>query len=153
MIDTIVHEGLGHGGVALLTVSRSGVVSTVAWSSNADSKLVEAGGTLANLAVAGIFWLLLRRAGNASPATRMFLLLVCAFGLFTGTGYFFFSGITNFGDWAMVIQGLQPHPSLANSADRRRDISPTWGRWWRLVPGLVRYVGVPLSLSTAASRG
>jgi hypothetical protein len=29
--------------------------------------------------------------------------------LFTGTGYFFFSGITNFGDWAAVIRGLQPH--------------------------------------------
>jgi hypothetical protein len=29
--------------------------------------------------------------------------------LFTGTGYFFFSGVTNFGDWAAVIRGLQPH--------------------------------------------
>jgi hypothetical protein len=29
--------------------------------------------------------------------------------LFTGTGYFFFSGVTNFGDWAAVTRGLQPH--------------------------------------------
>jgi hypothetical protein len=29
--------------------------------------------------------------------------------LFAGTGYFFFSGVTNFGDWAAVIRGLQPH--------------------------------------------
>jgi len=29
--------------------------------------------------------------------------------LLTGTGYFFFSGVTNFGDWAAVIRGLQPH--------------------------------------------
>jgi len=29
--------------------------------------------------------------------------------LFSGTGYFFFSGVTNFGDWAAVIHGLEPH--------------------------------------------
>jgi hypothetical protein len=29
--------------------------------------------------------------------------------LFTGTGYFLFSGVFNFGDWAAVIRGLQPH--------------------------------------------
>lgn len=29
--------------------------------------------------------------------------------LFTATGYFFFSGVANFGDWAAVIRGLQPH--------------------------------------------
>jgi hypothetical protein len=40
---------------------------------------------------------------------RYFLLIVCAFNLFTGTGYFFFSGVTNFGDWAAVISGLPLH--------------------------------------------
>lgn len=29
--------------------------------------------------------------------------------LFTATGYFLFSGVANFGDWAAVIRGLQPH--------------------------------------------
>jgi hypothetical protein len=29
--------------------------------------------------------------------------------LFTGTGYFLFSGVTDFGDWAAVISGLHPH--------------------------------------------
>ena len=32
-----------------------------------------------------------------------------AFNLFDGTGYFFFSGVTDFGDWARVIEGMQPH--------------------------------------------
>jgi hypothetical protein len=41
--------------------------------------------------------------------TRYFLLITCAFNLFTGTGYFFFSGVTNFGDWAAVISGLHLH--------------------------------------------
>jgi hypothetical protein len=29
--------------------------------------------------------------------------------LFTGTGYFLFSGVANFGDWAAVIHGLEPY--------------------------------------------
>jgi hypothetical protein len=109
MLSDVLHEGLGHACVALATVAPQGMISTVAWSSAYDSKLVDAGGTLVNLAAAGVFWLLLRGLRRASPATRMFLLLSCAFNLFDGTGYFLFSGVTNFGDWAGVIQGLEPH--------------------------------------------
>ena len=39
---------------------------------------------------------------------RLFLFAACAFNLFTGTGYFLFSGLGNFGDWAMVIAGTHP---------------------------------------------
>lgn len=109
MLSDVLHEGLGHACVALATVASQGVISTVAWSSAYDSKLVDAGGTLVNLAAAGVFWLLLRSLRQAPAATRLFLLLGCAFNLFTGTGYFFFSGVTGFGDWAGVIQDLEPH--------------------------------------------
>jgi hypothetical protein len=109
MLSDVLHEGLGHACVALATVAPQGVISTVGWSSAYDSKLVDAGGTLVNLAAAGVYWLLLRSLRRASAATRLFLWLCCAFNLFTGTGYFFFSGVTNFGDWAGVIEGLHPH--------------------------------------------
>jgi hypothetical protein len=109
ILTNVLHEGVGHGLVALLTGAKSGVLTTVAWSSAFDSRLVEAGGTLANLAAALIFWIALRRPENASLPTRYFLLITCAFNLFTGTGYFFFSGVTNFGDWAAVISGLHLH--------------------------------------------
>ncbi len=109
ILTNILHEGVGHGLVALLTGAKSGVLSTVAWSSAFDSRLVAAGGTLVNLAAALVFWLALRSAKHASMPMRYFLLITCAFNLFTGTGYFFFSGVTNFGDWAAVISGLQPH--------------------------------------------
>jgi hypothetical protein len=92
-----------------MTGASSGVLTTVAWSSAFDSRLVEAGGTLVNLAAALVFWLALRSAKHASMPTRYFLLITYAFNLFTGTGYFFFSGVTNFGDWAAVISGLHPH--------------------------------------------
>lgn len=104
-----LHEGIGHAAIALLTGAQSGILSTVAWSSSFDSRLVQAGGTLVNLVAGALLWLLLRIRRNASPHTRYFLLIACLFNLFDGTGYFFFSGITNFGDWAGVIAGLQPH--------------------------------------------
>ena len=109
ILTNILHEGVGHGLTALLTGARSGVLTTVAWSSVFDSRLVEAGGSLANLAAALLFWAVLRRSKCSSMTTRYFLLITCAFNLFTGTGYFFFSGVTNFGDWATVISGLDPH--------------------------------------------
>lgn len=142
ILANVLHEGVGHGLTALLTGAKSGLLTTVAWSSTFESRLVEAGGTLANLAAGLIFWFVLHTAKNASTPTRYFLLISCAFNLFSGTGYFFFSGVTNFGDWADVISGLQP-------------------RWlWRALlvvlgavayyvalrvvgGGLVRYVGVP----------
>lgn len=142
ILANVLHEGVGHALTALLSGAQSGLLTTVAWSSPFDSRLVEAAGTLANLAAGLILWFGLRSARNGSVSARYFLLLACGFNLLSGTGYFFFSGISNFGDWAAVISGLNPH-------------------WlWRVLLvgigaasyyacvlvvglGLVRYVGVP----------
>jgi len=141
MIGTMLHEGLGHGALALLTGARSGTLSTVAWSSAYDSRLVAAGGTLVNLAAGLIFWLALRAARNASAATRFFLLIACAFNLFTGTGYFFFSGVTNFGDWAQVIAGLHPY-WLWRALLIVIGMAAYYGAMRLVATGLVRYLGV-----------
>jgi hypothetical protein len=109
MVSDIVHEGLGHAAIALLTGAKSGMLSTVAWSSDFETRLVAAGGTLANLAAGLIFWLALRNAKNASARWRYFLVISFAFNVFSGTGYFLFSGVCNFGDWAEVIAGLPAH--------------------------------------------
>jgi hypothetical protein len=109
MLSTMLHEGLGHAAVAIATLHVSGTLTSLAWSSVQDSRLVAAGGTLVNLASALVFWLLLRAARNASPTLRFFFLITMSFNLLTGTGYFFYSGVSNFGDWAQVIEGLQPH--------------------------------------------
>jgi len=81
----------------------------VALQSDIDTRLIAANGTLVNLLFAAIFWLLLRRGSRYRPAMRYFLVLALMGNLFTGTGYFLFSGVMNFGDWAVVIQGLEPH--------------------------------------------
>jgi len=142
IVANIFHEGVGHAAIALLTGTKSGVLTTVAWSSDVDSRIVAAGGTLANLAAALFFWIALRSRTAVSVRWRFFLLTCLAFNLLDGTGYFLFSGLTNFGDWAVVIAGLQPH----------------W--FWQVLLvvvgivsyyasalavgiGLVRYVGIP----------
>jgi hypothetical protein len=109
MLSTMLHEALGHGVLALLTGATSGTLTTVAWSSVFDSRLVAAGGTIVNLTAGFVFWVALRAARNASARTRFFLLISCAFNLFAGTGYFFFSGVSGFGDWQQVIAELHPY--------------------------------------------
>ena len=91
MIANVLHEGLGHGAMALMIGAQSGVLTTVAWSSAFDSRLVAAGGRW-NLAAGIVFWVVLRSAKVASVQLRFFLLTSVAFNLFAGTGYFFFSG-------------------------------------------------------------
>jgi hypothetical protein len=141
IIANVVHEGLGHAATALLSGTQSGVLTTVAWSSEFDSRLVAAAGTLANLAAGLVFWIALRGAAGASVRLRYFLLISLAFNLFTGTGYFFFSGVTNFGDWAVVIAGLQAH-WLWRTVLVVVGIAAYYGAVLAVGSGLVRYVGV-----------
>ncbi|MFZ0284365.1 MAG: hypothetical protein WAL32_03990 [Terriglobales bacterium] len=109
ILQDTLHEGLGHGVTAWLSGAQRITVSTVAMQCNIDTRWISANGTLVNLLFAGIFWLVLRGRLHYRPATRYFLVLAMAGNLFTGTGYFLFSGVTNFGDWAAVIRGLQLH--------------------------------------------
>ena len=142
MLADALHEGLGHAAVALLTGAKSGVLSTVAWSSTGDSRLVAAGGTLANLMAALVFWIVLRKVTHGSVRLSFFLLTSVAFNLFAGTGYFFFSGVTNFGDWAAVIDGLPAH-WLWRSLLVVVGIASYFGAVLVVGTELVRYVGVP----------
>jgi len=109
VLANLLHEGLGHGVTAWLSGAHQLTLSTVALSSDIDTRWISANGTVANLLFGVVFWLLLVKPERYKPGTRYFLVLAMAGNLFTGTGYFLFSGVTNFGDWAQVIQGLEPH--------------------------------------------
>jgi hypothetical protein len=142
IVTDLLHEGVGHGLTALATGARSGVLTTVAWSSGFDSRLVEAGGTLVNLLAALLFWLVLGASRRASVAVRYFLLITFAFNLFSGTGYFLFSGVTDFGDWAAVIAGLHPH-WLWRTALVVVGAASYYASARAIGVGLVRFAGVP----------
>lgn len=109
ILQDVLHEGLGHGVTAWLSGAHHITISTVAMQAEIDSRWIEANGTLVNLVFGAIFWILLLRPGRYRPATRYFLVLALMGNLFTGTGYFLFSGVSNYGDWAAVIHGLHPH--------------------------------------------
>ncbi len=109
VLQDVLHEGLGHGVTAWLSGANQLTISTVALQCDIDTRWISANGTLVNLLFGAVFWVLLLRPQRYSPAARYFLLMAMAGNLFTGTGYFFFSGVTNYGDWAAVIRGLQPH--------------------------------------------
>jgi hypothetical protein len=72
---------------------------------SADTRLVMAGGTFANFAAAALFFLLAHQPG-VSPRLRYFGWLSTTINLMMASGYFLFSGIGGFGDWAMFVRGL-----------------------------------------------
>jgi hypothetical protein len=106
-LGNIIHEALGHGGACLLSGKAPIAVSTVAMRCSADTRLVDAGGTVANFAAGALFFGLCR-FGRWSPRIYFFFWLCMTINLLTATGYFLFSGVGGFGDWAEFIKGLGP---------------------------------------------
>ena len=106
-IATMIHEALGHGGACLLSGGTPLVVSTVHMECSIETRLVAAGGTLANFAAAALFFVLSRFA-RRYPTMLFFCWLSWTVNLLTATGYFLFSGIGGFGDWADFIKHLGP---------------------------------------------
>jgi hypothetical protein len=107
VIANVIHEGVGHGGMCVATGGRPLALSTVHFECSEDTRLVAAGGTLANLVFGALFWGA-ARAVKQSASWRFFFWLLLTFNLFDAGGYFLFSGIGNFGDWAAVVAGWQP---------------------------------------------
>src|SRR3984893_10213085 len=107
VIADFIHEALGHGGMCVATGGRPLVLSTVHCEGSADTRLVAAGGTLANLIFGALFWVA-ARAVKRSASWRYFFWLLMTFNLLGVGGYFLFSGIGNIGDWAAVVAGWHP---------------------------------------------
>ena len=107
VIADVIHEGVGHGGMCAATGGQPLALSTVHFDCSADTRLVAAGGTLANLIFGVLFWVT-ARAVKQIASWRYFFWLLMTFNLFDAGGYFLFSGIGNIGDWAAVVAGWQP---------------------------------------------
>ena len=107
VITDVIHEGLGHGGMCIATGARPLALSSVHFECSADTRLVAAGGTLANLICGVVGWGAARAIKQSAP-WRYFFWLLMTFNLLDVGGYFLFSGIGNFGDWAAVVAGWQP---------------------------------------------
>ncbi len=107
-IANLLHEGAGHGGACMLAGGHAKVLSTVHFECSLDSRFVSAGGTLVNLVAGFVCWFALRFVRQGSGHLRYFLWLLMTINLLSAGGYFMFSGVGNFGDWADVIHGFPP---------------------------------------------
>ncbi len=103
----VIHEGLGHGGACVLTGGHALGLSSVYFDCDRDTRIVAASGTIANL-IAGVLCFGASRMARRAARLRYFLWLLMTVNLLEVGGYFLFSGVGNIGDWARVIQGLQP---------------------------------------------
>jgi hypothetical protein len=103
-----LHEGLGHGGACILSGGRPQLLTAVSFDCSIDNRFIDAGGTLVNLLVGAISWALLHSGMLKSGGLRYFGWLLMTGNLLAGGGYFLYSGFANIGDWAAVIEGLQP---------------------------------------------
>lgn len=132
----------GHAAAGLLTISPFGMLTAAGWSSSYDNRMVDASGALVCLAAGIVFWLALRGTRQASTRARLFLLLAGAANLFLATGFFFFAGLTDFGDWIEVILGRGTWPVWRIALLAAGAIA-----WVASFVGvgysLVRYVGIP----------
>ena len=108
MLGNVLHEGVGHGGACLLVGAKPLVLSSVHFECSLDRRLVMAGGTLVNLLAGALFFALGRCSGRSSPRLKYFFWIAMTVNLFSGTGYFLFSGIGGIGDWGDFIEGLGP---------------------------------------------
>jgi len=111
-IANMVHEGLGHGGAALLLGARPTMLNAIFFNydestvSRTAQRLIQAGGSIANLLVGLPLLAVVPRV--RSSRWRYFLWLFAAVYILTAFGYFLFSGIAGIGDWSRVFAGLAP---------------------------------------------
>jgi hypothetical protein len=104
----MTHEALGHGIYCLASGGHN--VMLTAWGESCIPHVagIEAAGPGLQFGAGLLAWLALRHLAPEAIRLRCFLWLYMAFSLFVSSGYVLFSGVTNFGDGAVLIAGLQP---------------------------------------------
>ena len=110
----VTHEAVGHGvacelvGGDLLGVASSWTHCDKAGVGVAGQRIIEAGGTLANLVVGGVALALVRLRSFRSGHLFAFTWLTAGVNLLIGGGYLLVDPIFSFGDWSDFLAGLEP---------------------------------------------
>jgi hypothetical protein len=104
----VAHEWLGHGGMCTALGGHTNFVSTMYEDCSIRSHAIDGAGPITGIIVALLAWAWLRFAPPRGQGARVFLALAFAFAIFWNVGYMLKSGLTDQGDWAFVIAGLQP---------------------------------------------
>lgn len=111
LLAQIIHEGVGHGGVALLfgakivQVTNTNLQYDPSGVSNAASRAIAMGGTLANVIFGVLALWYLKKSASQSANMRFFLWLFGHVNLFKGFGYLLIT-FAPIGDWHDAAAGL-----------------------------------------------
>jgi hypothetical protein len=108
----MTHEALGHGGFCIAAGGHN--VMLTAWAERCAFPVaspfgIEAAGPGVQFGAGLLAWLALHRLPPGWANLRCFLWLYMVFDLFISSGYVMFSGVTDFGDAAVIVAGLEPH--------------------------------------------
>jgi hypothetical protein len=108
----LTHEALGHGGFCVAVGGHN--VMLTAWGERcafpgAVPFGIEAAGPGVQFVAGLLTWFAMRHVPAAAKNLRAFLWLYMAFDLFIASGYVAFSGVTDFGDAAVIVAGFTPH--------------------------------------------
>jgi len=106
----MTHEALGHGAFCVAAGGHN--LMLTGWAEECNLEPLPSAVTAAGPAVqfgAGLLaWAALRRIPAGLVVQRSFVWLYMVFNLFISSGYVAFSGVTGFGDSAVLISGLSP---------------------------------------------
>lgn len=107
----MTHEAIGHGGFCLAVGGHNAMLT--AWGERCDFSGVhpsgfEAAGPGVQFGAGLLASLVLHLIPPAAARLRYFLWLYMVFNLLISSGYISFSGVTNYGDAAVLIAGLHP---------------------------------------------
>lgn len=79
------------------------------YASDWSAKVGAGSASIANLILGTACWLYLKGMRQQGTASQLFLWLFMLMNWLYGAGYWLFSGAANIGDWAVVIEGWEPH--------------------------------------------
>jgi hypothetical protein len=105
----MTHEAIGHGGYCLVTGGHNVMLTAWAEGCNVHPSGIEAAGPGVQFGAGLLAWLVLHLLSAGAARLRYFFWLYMVFNLLISSGYVVFSGVTDFGDAAVLITGLSPH--------------------------------------------
>ena len=105
----MTHEALGHGVYCLATGGHNTMLTAWAERCNLHPPGIQAAGPGLQFGAGLLAWKALHLLSPGAARLRYFFWLYMVFNLLVSSGYVAFSGVTDFGDAAVLIAGLSPH--------------------------------------------
>jgi hypothetical protein len=108
----MTHEALGHGGYCIAAGGHNAMLTGWGERCNFPGTQpfgIEAAGPGLQFLAGLLSWWALPRLPKRASRLRYFFWLYMVFNLLVSSGYVAFSGVTDFGDAAVIIAGLSPH--------------------------------------------